>query len=366
MIIDPRYYILILTLLVTLGVSSLWSQSDTTVNENDFQIPEVVINTFKLFEDNEILELTLRFDITEYMSDKPDKEYLDALLTCYYNEQDSINKNIRLRARGNYRYRTCEFPPLRLNFKDTHFGFSDLDSLNNVKMVTHCFDNETYQTYLLREYLIYRFYNIVTDYSFRVRLLKVQYIDIGERGLVFEQYGFLIEPLDRILFRENAIEIEELNPGFDDIATTLIDRISLFQYMIGNSDWFIQFGHNFKFIKKAGYTNSKVIPIPYDFDYSGFVNAHYAAPSNNNIESISERVYMGPCRTEEEFSEILDEFKGYEDFFLNEVRNFEYLDRRVKKELINYIKSFYALYKKDNILDLIIKECNNNDEIDKN
>lgn len=364
-----RNYLLALTLFFTLGVFNLWSQTDSVNRENSYQTTEVVINTFNLFEKSEIIEVALRFDITAYKETKPEEEYLDALLTCKYEGQDSINKKIRLRARGNYRYRTCEFPPLRLNFKDTKFGFSDLDSLNNVKMVTHCFDNETYQTYVLKEYLIYRLYNMLTDYSFRVRLLKIQYIDIGEEGLVFEQYGFLIEPLDRLLFRVNATEIEIENAKLNswDIEPADMDRISTFQYLIGNADWYIDLGHNFKFIQESGDNSTKVIPIPYDFDYSGFVNTHYAEPREDlNLKKVTDRAYLGPCRSEEEFRNILDEFKSREEYFLDEVRNFEYLDRTERKELINYIKSFYHLYKRDKILDLLMRECMKQDILDKN
>lgn len=353
-----KHVLPVIIILITIGVSNLWSQTDPDNSESAYQIPEVVINTFNLFEKSDILELSLRFDITAYKENKPEEEYLDALLTYKYNGQDSINKKIRLRARGNYRYRNCEFPPLRFNFKDASFGFADLDSLNNVKMVTHCFDNDTYQTYLMREYLIYRLYNVVTDYSFRVRFLKVKYIDVGEEGHVFEQYGFLIEPLDRLLFRVNATEVEKERLIFEDVEPALMDRISVFQYLIGNCDWFVEIVHNFKLIKHFGSDSTKVIPIPYDFDFSGFVNTHYAvARSDLNLEKITDRAYMGPCRSKEEFMKMLDEFEGYEDLFLDEVRNFKYLDRRVRKELIAYIKSFYDLYKKDKILDNLMREC---------
>jgi hypothetical protein len=353
-----KYYLAIIILFTAPGVNKLLAQGPPSIKQSNLEIPELAINTFNLFENHEILELTIRFDISEYMKNKPDEEYLDALLTYKYNSRDSVNKKIRLRARGNYRYRNCEFPPLRINFKDSDFGFADLDSLKNVKMVTHCYDSENYQSYLMREYLIYRLYNIVTDYSFRVRFLKVNYVDSGDKGLLFEQYAFLIEPLERILYRFNAREIEDAELEFDDIEQDLLDRLSLFQYLVANSDWFVEMGHNLKLIKPEGNQNMKMIPIPYDFDYSGFVNAHYSVPrSDLNLESITDRVYMGPCRSEEEFRIIADEFLSHKESFMEEIRNFEYLDRKVRKELINFIKSFYKLYKNDKLFELLDKEC---------
>lgn len=353
----PAYIILVL-LFFPPGGAPLLAQDNSIEIDNSSLIPELVLNHFKLFEKRDILEITLMFDISTYLREKPDEEYLDALLTYKYNETDSINKKIRIRARGNFRYRTCDFPPLRLNFKDASFGFSDLDSLTNVKMVTHCFDNEAYQNYLMREYLIYKLYNVVTEYSFRVRFLKIRYIDTGKKGLDFEQYGFIIEPLDRLLFRSHAIEIEDTAVGFDDIEYEMMTRIAVFQYLIGNSDWYIPMIHNVKILKELDKYSSSVMAIPYDFDYSGFVNAHYAVPRKDlNLVSIKDRAYLGPCRSEEEFRRTLEEFLTLKEDFLDEVRNFEYLNRTVKRELIDYINSFYDLYRKDDILKRLMREC---------
>ena len=55
---------------------------------------------FGLFTRDDILELSLRFDITQYKKKKPKDEYLDAVLTYHISKTDSINKNIRLKSRG--------------------------------------------------------------------------------------------------------------------------------------------------------------------------------------------------------------------------------------------------------------------------
>jgi hypothetical protein len=355
-----RYLLLFTLFLLISGKTLLLSQNITASVNNRLQIPEVVINSFDLFERDELLEISLTFDITTYMAEKPREEYLDALLSYRFNETDSVNKKLRLRARGDYRYRTCEFPPIRLNFRDTSFGFADLDSLNNVKMVTHCFDTVTFENYLMREYLIYKLYNIVTDYSFRVRFLKVRYIDIGKDALYYEQYGFVLEPIDMITSRYNAVELEDVEFGFDDVEPELMNKIAVFQFLLGNSDWNIPMIHNFKIIKQSESLTSKVIPIPYDFDYSGFVNAHYSVPRGDlNLLKITDRAYLGPCRSEEEFRLTLDEFMGYKEAFLDEVRNFRYLDRTVRRELLDYINSFYDLYRKDILLNQLLEECEN-------
>ena len=50
-------------------------------------------------------------------------------------------------------------------------------------------------------------------------------------------------------------------------------RLDFFQYMIANTDFSTQFLHNIKAIQTK---NGRFIPIAYDFDMSGVVNAPYA------------------------------------------------------------------------------------------
>jgi len=351
---SAKYLRVFISLLLANG--ALYAQPVPDSADNLYKIPEIVHNSFNLFDNDQILELSLMFDITSYLEEKPQDEYLDALITYKYNSVDSVRKKIRLRARGNYRYRTCEFPPLRLNFEYTSFGISNLDSLKNVKMVTHCFDNETFQEYIMKEYLIYKLYNIVSEYSFRVRFLEVRYIDTGNRGLHTRQYGFLIEPVNIMEWRINAVELEEVEPTAQDVEQEIMDKLSLFQMMIGNSDWALPLLHNLKVYKE--YNSKSVIPVPYDFDYSGFAGTDYSVPRGDlSLETITDRLYVGPCRNEEVFRMRLEDFLNYREAFIDEVKNFKYLDRSVRRELIRYIKSFYKLYKKDILLNRLLEEC---------
>jgi hypothetical protein len=138
----------------------------------------------------------------------------------------------------------------------------------------------------------------------------------------------------------------------------MMDKIAIFQMLIGNSDWYLPMIHNFKIIKRYDTYSTYVKAVPYDFDYSGFVNTHYAMPREDlNLESITDRVYLGPCRNEEEFRLRLDEFQTYQDAFIDEVRNFKYLDRTIRRELIDYINSFFSLYRRDVLLNRLQNEC---------
>lgn len=308
-----------------------------------------------LFDTDEVLDVSIRFDLTEYMRKKPD-EYMDAVITFYNRPDDSVSYDIRLRSRGERRRELCAFPPIRLNFKDTKTIYGDIDSMTNIKMVTHCNSPRTYDDYVLKEYLIYKMYNLVTDYSFRVRLLNIKYIDTGSRGRFYSKYGFLIEPLDLFEQRLKVFEIESIHLRYTDLVPEIIDRMSIFQYMIGNTDWQVISFHNIKIVK--GREQLKGVPVAYDFDYSGFVNTSYALPAKiTDLEDVKQRYYLGPCRPDTTYQRILGEFMDNKDNFFGVIDNFELLEERSKKFARKYLEEFFNLYQRDRILYLLKLTC---------
>ncbi|MDX2413747.1 MAG: hypothetical protein QNK33_01030, partial [Bacteroidales bacterium] len=216
------------TLIILLIISFFVSGSvcgQTNPEKEGYQLPPVAENALGLFDRNDILEISLRYDIGYYMQEKPEEAYMEALMTIYFSPQDSLNKNIRLRARGNYRYRNCLFPPIRLNFKNSNFGYDDLDKQENIKIVTHCDTSEIFEKYMLREFLVYKMMNTISDYSFRVRLLKVNYIDISNSSPGFTKYAFAIEPLKELIKRKGGTELENVELVYKDMLTRQIEKM---------------------------------------------------------------------------------------------------------------------------------------------
>lgn len=312
---------------------------------------------FGLFEDEDILNLSLRFDIGTFMKEKPEDEYLDAEMTIYAGDNDSIYEDISISARGNYRRRNCEFPPIMLNFNGIETGYKDLDDLKKVKLVTHCQLEAIYDIYLLREYLIYKIYNIISDYSFRVRLMNIRYFDINADTLYTNTKGFIIEPVNSLEDRFGEEEIEDIEIETQGIEDELLLRLSLFQYLIANSDWYISTMHNLKvFGNKDSLKN--LIVVPYDFDYTGWVDTHYAyAREDLGLEDIRDRAFYGPCRSAEEYRPVLNYFLQVEDIIIDTIKDFEYLKGTEKRDLIQFVKSFYRLYRNDEIIDICLNPC---------
>lgn len=311
-----------------------------------------------IFEGREVFDITLKFDVTEFMRKKSDEDYLDAEIIFHYSESDSASYDIKLRARGERRRELCRFPPIRLNFKDTKTIFGDIDSMKNVKMVTHCNMAKVYDEYVMKEFLIYKMYNYITDYSFRVRLFRVNYVDTGRRGRNYQKYGFLIEPLDLLEKRLNVFEIENVPLKYDDMVPDILDRMTIFQFMIGNPDWQVASYHNIKVVK--GREQMKGVPVAYDFDYSGMVNTSYALPAEVlEIENVRQRVHLGACRDDTTYARILGEFMDNRENFYKTIDNCIYLDENSKNYMIKYLDSFYDLYNKDRIISMLKMTCVN-------
>ncbi|HEX2975986.1 MAG TPA: hypothetical protein VHO68_08610 [Bacteroidales bacterium] len=317
------------------------------------------LNSFGLFENEEILNISLYFDLTTYLRKKPKEEYLKAEIIFNPGRIDSLRQKVRLRTRGVFRNSYCAFAPIELSFKNAKFGYSDLDSIQKLKLVTQCSSGAMEEKYILREYLAYKLYQVFTDTSFRVRLLKVTYFDTGKDRKPVNQYGIFIEPLEMLTGRTGTVHIRNERLNQKHIIPPVMDRVAFFNYMIGNYDWSVPGQHNIRILKIS--TNPYGFAVPYDFDWSGFVNATYADPAENvGIQNIRERVYTGVCRSNEAFSREIDLFTSKKFELYNVINNFSYLSIADKKDLLTYLEGFFAeLRGRDHFLYYLHTKCKN-------
>jgi hypothetical protein len=306
-------------------------------------IPDSSSKSFSLFEDEKPLEISLRFDLSTYLRTKPKEDYLKANITFHLSKTDSISKNIKLRTRGVFRNQYCTFSPIELNFGKTDFGYSDLNRISKLKLVPECRSGSENENYVLREYLIYKLYNILTDTSFRVRLLTINYLDTEKKRKPVSQYGFFIEPAEMLAARTNTIQVNVRTLNQKSIIPKIMDRVAIFNYMIGNYDWSVPGPHNIKVVKSLKVdTVALGIAIPYDFDWSGVVNPSYAIPAENvGTENVRERIFQGVCRTKEVYQKELALFLEKKDEFYRVINEFPYLDQREKKDITGYLDGFF-------------------------
>jgi len=322
---------------------------------------DTTLKSFRLFEDEKPLEITLRFDLTTYFRIKPQEDYLKANLTFHLSKTDSLSRDVRLKTRGVFRNQYCYFPPIELNFKKTYFGYSDLDSIYKLKVVTQCSSGKFKQDYILREYLVYKLFNILTDTSFRVRLLTINYVDSENRRKSEKQTGFFLEPVERLLARTNSYQIKTATLTQKSIVPAIMDRFAIFNYMIGNYDWAVPGLHNVLVIRpKTASPQELDIAIPHDFDWTGIVNASYAIPAEIvGTENVRERIFFGVCRTREVFNNDLDLFLARKNDFYRVVNEFPYIDQKDKKDITKYLDGFFNQLEgnRDGILYYLLSSC---------
>lgn len=224
---------------------------------------------------------------------------------------------IRLSARGITRRtkEVCSFPPLRVDFAQKPPATSLFAHQGRLKLVTHCRSQEGFQQHLLLEYSAYRIFNLISPASFRVRLATVDYAE-ANGNISTSRWGFFIEDWNDAA-RRNGMTRAQVG---DRILSTQLDprqaaRVALFQYMIGNLDWSMRAGpqgegccHNSRLLAGKG---PYYVPMPYDFDYSGLVDAPYAVPPEGiPVRSVKNRFYQGYCRFNPQVIAAAAEFRA--------------------------------------------------------
>ena len=257
---------------------------------------------------------------------------------------------VRLSARGITRRKslTCSFPPLRVEFNQPPPQASLFAGQRRLKLVTHCQSSESFQQYLLLEYSAYRLFNLVDPTSFRARLAQIDYVESGG-GRTFTRLGFFIEDQDDVARRSGLADARvgvRIRPV--DIDPKQAARVALFEYMIGNLDWSMHAGppgdeccHNVRLLAGAG-GRPPYVPLAYDFDYSGLVNAPYAVPPESlNVKNVRQRRYRGYCRYNRQALAAAAEFRALQPAIQAEFAAIPAISERSRSRAVSYLSGFF-------------------------
>ncbi|MEK6479150.1 hypothetical protein WJR50_16510 [Catalinimonas sp. 4WD22] len=337
------------------GVFFTESGEALTAAEKEFILPL----QFDLFSDDTPLEITLESDFKNFNKKKYKPKNQPAMLHVNLNDSVVVRREIRIKPRGEFRRSYCSFPPIKLNLKKVEFEVEHLQQLEKMKMVVDCRQSDLYQNYLLREYLTYKLFSLFTELSFQVRLIHVRYLDTGrERHNDRTAYAFLIEEIEDVAQRNNALEIKQDKLGQTSTNPQQMLLVAMFHYMIGNTDWSVPGRHNVKLIKKKDIQDIYPYTIPYDFDYSGLVNASYAVPYEKlGLNGVRERMFLGFCHEPSDFEKAIQLFLEKEEAVLQLVENFDYLEERDKRDIIDFLNEFYEQIKRDNAVKYFTNNC---------
>lgn len=306
-------------------------------------------NQSSLFLQEDLLEFSLLTDIKALLADcGENREYHPAKIIYRNAKNRKINIDLKVKTRGNFRRKSqaFNFPPLKFNFKKENTLNTIFQGEDKLKLVTTGNINDPdFETYVLKEYLAYKTYNLITPNSFRVRLVKITYIDANNLIDTIQNFAFFIEDKNALATRNNGKiqDLEEIKA--QEINETELNVLALYEYLIGNNDWFLFNMHNLKLIQR----NEKKIVVPYDFDWSGIVNAKYAISIKPDAE-ITERVYRGFTSEVEKLNPAILIFNKKQTAILNLYENFTYLDGKERRSTLRYINKFYKTINNPNAL----------------
>jgi len=319
-----------------------------------------------LFHDDAIVEVRLEAPFRTIMRERPTDEDTAAVLRYVDGNGNNVQLDVGLRTRGHFRRRPeiCDFTPLRLNFKKSETVGTLFENQDKLKLVTHCDDDSPqYDQFVINEYLVYQTLNLLTEFSFRVRLLRLSYVDTDQSGREQVRLGFLIEHRDGLSERTGIpslktrmVTFPDLNPGYTNLA-------SVFHYFIGNTDFSPvatapgeDCCHNHDLFAKEG---EPIYSIPYDFDMSGFVKAPHAAPNPRfGLHSVRERLYRGRCVNNAYLPASVSRFMEKRSEIYALINEQELLTKSNRKSLLKFVDRFYsALNSPQNIEKKLTRKC---------
>ncbi len=297
--------------------------------------------TSLLFEEEVPLQIKIEGDLKDIFSDRTDdSRYFPVELI--YSQPDHHPYRIALKAktRGHFRLKNanCNYPPILLNFaKKNTPGTSIFSGQDKLKLVLPCRGDE----YVFKEYLAYKIYNLVTDYSFRVRLVHIDFNDTKRSKSYDPLYGFFIEDQDQMATRNNSNIFKRDGLKGNKMNRDEYLRMTVFQYLIGNTDWSTEFRHNIRLLVTAG--KPLPIPVPYDFDFAGLVSAPYAQPpAELKLNSVKDRLYRGFCPEDlAELELIFNYYKSLRRDIMDLIMSINYLDEKDRSDLMKYVEEFY-------------------------
>ncbi len=296
---------------------------------------------FDFLKANAIGEAQLEMNLDALLANKNSDETFPATFRFKHGKKQTTEITTKVNVRGRYRRRLCELPPLKLRFDKSELKALGLSNHAGYKLVTHCTDDLASAEYLLREYLAYELYQTLSPYSLRAHLIKLSYINTATDKKT-TNYAIIVEDTDEMAERLDG----EICDNCYGLPTESFDADNLhlhalFQYMIGNTDWSLEMNKNVKLLRLN--QNGLHIIVPYDFDFSGFVNAPYAVPdSKYSVKSVRERVWLGHNPDPEKWETAKVVFQSKKKELTQKIFRCKGISSEAKVEMSDYIESFYA------------------------
>ena len=306
--------------------------------------------TTALFQNQHPLSVKLKFSLKKIKNNTNDSTYVSSKI-FYKNEAESWDSiKVNLRARGNHRRENCYYVPLKIKLKKSNVAGTLFEGNQKLKIVLPCLTGKNNDDYVIKEYMAYKLYELISPFHFKTRLANIEFIQIrGQRIIKQELKGIIIEDIDNVAKRLDGREYKRLVHPLEHDALTSIQN-NLFQYLIGNTDFSTRSQHN----QKQLFIDKKFICIPFDFDMSGLVDASYAAVSGTEnmpikITEVTQRLYKGYKRDELILQKVRQDFIDHKIQMFNTIDNLREFFHNPKQFLKarQFIVEFFEILESD-------------------
>jgi len=306
------------------------------------------IDRVKFFEEESMVETKIEMDLKDLLGKKQKGRFLPATITMKFPDGKEVSQKIEASARGNFRRETCYMPGLKLDFSKDSTG--PLAKFKGIKLSNSCNMGDDAGQLAIKEFLVYKIYNLLTDKSLRVRPMKVSFVDITGKRKSYTQFGFFLEDVDDMAKRNGMVEVEGVKFNTEVTNRDQMTLVALFQYLIGNTDWSVPAYHNIKLIAPKDDNSVRPYVVAYDFDICGLVDPPYATIDEQLqalISDVKERLNRGYKRSMEELKITIQIFNDKKEQIINLFKNSELLNTKVKNQAVSYIEDFYKTINND-------------------
>lgn len=297
---------------------------------------------FKVLQHSDVTNIIIETNLDSLINVRRRENYQPATFSYENKEGEQTICKIKIKPRGKFRRKICDFPTVKLNFSKKALKAEGMAKFDDYKLVTHCLkDKKESEENILREYLIYKMYNVLSENSFRVQYLNITYIDSQNKYPKIKRTGFLIEDTGELAKRIDAKIYGEIRLPIDSFNLEQYNFVALFQYMVGNVDWNVTpFAKNTKIMKST--TQDKYEVIPYDFDFSGLVETSYTRLAEHiGQKNARQRIFLGHLNPPNSLKSNITLFQSKKEELLECIDNFDLLAKPSRKNIKKYIESFY-------------------------
>lgn len=323
-----------------------------------------------LFDSKQTLDVVIEAPALQLSRQRHEKPEFPG--TFHYTDASGRVRSlaVNVSTRGKSRLEVCDYPPLKITFDRQQTAGTLFEGQRNLKLVRQCMRGQAGRGWVYLELGVYRAYSVITDYSFKARQLSVTFRDTDSGGREYVQPGFFLEDDKELAKRVNRQRIRPPEVDPEQMALVEMTRKLLFQFLIGNTDFAVKRGpsgegccHNGRVFAEAGKHDDWIV-VPYDFDYSGIINAKYAAPAEAlPISRVTTRLYRGFCWQNETLPDSIELFNRKRDEIETALIPAE-VSKRKSRITKRYLDRFYEIVNdREELQKYIMDKCRGPDSL---